>query len=248
MGIIAEHQVDLILSSIEVVEQALGIQHTAGSCDGNKYSQRQIWFALTRTKIGPWTATGQAGFSVREAIENSGSTRLAWEGRKLYHLKRREKQLESGAGFPRMARVLSLSKGALSFVILFLAGCASTPHRNLDHVADWQDLDTTPVAPEPAIPVTPPVPTNHLQASGPLTKPDETDPQERFYQSWIPLQEWTHARGLSTPTRLSVGPPVSYAVRSTNGVIVLSVGSVVAHWDGLEFRLGFAPQLINGQF
>src|SRR5262249_42500788 len=33
-----------------------------------------------------------------------------------------------------------------------------------------------------------------------------------------------------------------------NGVTVLSAGSVIAHWDGLELRLGFAPQLINGDF
>jgi N-acetylmuramoyl-L-alanine amidase len=36
-------------------------------------------------------------------------------------------------------------------------------------------------------------------------------------------------------------------VKSTNGVAVLSVGSTIAHWDGLELRLGFAPQSINGE-
>ena len=50
------------------------------------------------------------------------------------------------------------------------------------------------------------------------------------------------------PTRLSSGSSPSYAVKSTKGVVVLSVGSLIAHWDGLELRLGFAPQLINGQF
>ena len=61
------------------------------------------------------------------------------------------------------------------------------------------------------------------------------------------LQEWARARGLGVPTRLSSGAPPTYVVKSTNGVLVLSAGSVVAHWDGLELRLGFAPQLINGQ-
>jgi N-acetylmuramoyl-L-alanine amidase len=51
---------------------------------------------------------------------------------------------------------------------------------------------------------------------------------------------------LAAPTQLSAGPSARYAVKSTNGVMVLSVGSTIAHWDGMELRLGFAPQLING--
>jgi N-acetylmuramoyl-L-alanine amidase len=39
----------------------------------------------------------------------------------------------------------------------------------------------------------------------------------------------------------------AYALSMTGGVFVLRVGSLVAHWDGLEVRLGFAPQIINGQ-
>jgi N-acetylmuramoyl-L-alanine amidase len=36
-------------------------------------------------------------------------------------------------------------------------------------------------------------------------------------------------------------------VSTTNGVFVLRVGSLVAHWDGLEVRLAFAPQNMGGQ-
>jgi N-acetylmuramoyl-L-alanine amidase len=39
----------------------------------------------------------------------------------------------------------------------------------------------------------------------------------------------------------------AYALSMTGGVFVLRVGSRVAHWDGLEVRLGFAPQIISGQ-
>jgi N-acetylmuramoyl-L-alanine amidase len=38
-----------------------------------------------------------------------------------------------------------------------------------------------------------------------------------------------------------------YALSTTNGVFVLRAGSQVAHWDGLELRLAFAPQNIDGQ-
>ena len=34
---------------------------------------------------------------------------------------------------------------------------------------------------------------------------------------------------------------------TTNGVFVLRAGSQVAHWDGLEVRLAFAPQIMDGQ-
>jgi N-acetylmuramoyl-L-alanine amidase len=39
----------------------------------------------------------------------------------------------------------------------------------------------------------------------------------------------------------------AYALSMTGGVFVLRVGSLVAHWDGLEVRLGFAPQILSGQ-
>jgi N-acetylmuramoyl-L-alanine amidase len=39
----------------------------------------------------------------------------------------------------------------------------------------------------------------------------------------------------------------TFALQSTNGLFVVRVGSEAAQWDGLEVRLGFAPQLIDGQ-
>lgn len=131
-------------------------------------------------------------------------------------------------------------------MILLVAGCAMTPRHNADHVSDWQDLDNAPpaassttFAPPPPMPTNPP-PTIALPA------PDTAEPSGRSYPTWVSLQEWAHARGLVAPTRINPGPPPTYAVKSANGLLVLSAGSVIAHWDGLELRLGFAPQLING--
>jgi N-acetylmuramoyl-L-alanine amidase len=39
----------------------------------------------------------------------------------------------------------------------------------------------------------------------------------------------------------------TFALQSTNGTFVLHSGSLLAQWEGLEVRLGFAPQLIDGQ-
>ncbi len=39
----------------------------------------------------------------------------------------------------------------------------------------------------------------------------------------------------------------TYAIGSTNGVMVLTLGSIDAMWNGLEVRLAFEPQLIDGE-
>jgi N-acetylmuramoyl-L-alanine amidase len=44
------------------------------------------------------------------------------------------------------------------------------------------------------------------------------------------------------------GPvPPAYSLQSTSGVFTVHTGSLLARWDGLEVRLGFAPQIIDGQ-
>jgi N-acetylmuramoyl-L-alanine amidase len=128
---------------------------------------------------------------------------------------------------------------------LFLAGCVSPPRQNLDDLADWQDFDNP--APTNGV-VAKPTPTNPPATPPKRATPDQVEPGNRSRETWVRLQEWTRSRGLGSPIPLSSGPPASYAVKSTNGVAVLSVGNLIAHWDGLELRLGFAPQLINGEF
>jgi N-acetylmuramoyl-L-alanine amidase len=91
------------------------------------------------------------------------------------------------------------------------------------------------------------MPTNSHAPSTRGATPDEIEAGNHRRDTWVPLQEWTRSKGLAAPAQLSAGPSASYAIKSTNGVMVLSVGSMIAHWDGLELRLGFAPQLINGQ-
>ena len=47
--------------------------------------------------------------------------------------------------------------------------------------------------------------------------------------------------------RLSVTPLASYALATTNGVLIVTIGSRTAYWAGLDLRLGFAPKMIDGQ-
>ena len=52
---------------------------------------------------------------------------------------------------------------------------------------------------------------------------------------------WPH------PSRSGPGPSPGYALSTPGGGLVLRPGSHSAYWDGLEVRLGFAPQMMGGQ-
>jgi N-acetylmuramoyl-L-alanine amidase len=66
-------------------------------------------------------------------------------------------------------------------------------------------------------------------------------------ESWVPLERWCRDNGLAAPGRLSLSPQPSYALTLADGPLGLHIGSLVAHWAGLDVWLGFAPQLLNGQ-
>jgi N-acetylmuramoyl-L-alanine amidase len=66
-------------------------------------------------------------------------------------------------------------------------------------------------------------------------------------ETWIPLNRWCRAQGLAAPSLLAVAPTPSYALRTTNGLFFLRTGSQVAHWNGVEVRMAFAPQVRDGE-
>ncbi len=66
-------------------------------------------------------------------------------------------------------------------------------------------------------------------------------------QAWIPLQRWSRGTGTVRLNSLGSLPVPAFALHSPNGVMMLSAGSLLARWDGLDVRLGFAPQLIDEQ-
>ncbi len=125
-------------------------------------------------------------------------------------------------------------------LVLLLAGCATGPRDKAARMADW-DRDDKPAQTVPAVPVPPPVtPPAPLQPaiSAVTNQPVET---------WVSLARWCKANGLSMPCPVASAPTPAYALSTTNGVFVLRTGSQVAHWDGLEIRMAFAPQMLDGQ-
>ena len=101
----------------------------------------------------------------------------------------------------------------------------------------------SPTIPPPSTPVLIPAPV-------PTPAPPIPSPPRQVTETWIPLNRWCKANGLREPFQLVPQGGITlpaYAVNTSNGVFVLRAGSQSAYWDGLEFRLGFAPQLIDGQ-
>jgi N-acetylmuramoyl-L-alanine amidase len=135
--------------------------------------------------------------------------------------------------------------GAL--LCLFLAGCAVTPMPRgaapepvtLEAAPESNAAPATVEAPEPA-PLMVPIP---AVAPGPAVITNETD----LHVMWAPLESWCQANGFTAPRRSSNEPQPYYAFASANGVMDVKIASEVAYWNGLEFRLGFPPQLINGR-
>jgi N-acetylmuramoyl-L-alanine amidase len=104
------------------------------------------------------------------------------------------------------------------------------------------------VLPTPAAPVqTPPIQTP-LVATNPAPAPAtvSTAPTNQPTEGWIPLDRWSQLNGFGALKRLTADAAPFFAFATTNGTMTVRIGSQLAHWNGLEYHLGFAPQLING--
>jgi N-acetylmuramoyl-L-alanine amidase len=155
----------------------------------------------------------------------------------------------------------------LSLLMLLILGCASGPRTR---APDWEDTTSTPavVRPEPilaapafAVPEAQassniPAAQDHAVHSGsnasgvpkaantPLAASEWTAPDGN---NWVPVERWSRTTGLASVSRLTSAGSPAYVLRSAEGVFALHPGVLAAQWNGLEVRLGFAPQLIGEQ-
>ena len=96
-----------------------------------------------------------------------------------------------------------------------------------------------PVAPSNA----PSIPTEEWQPPVAPSRPAPAKPM----MTWVSLESWAEQHGVGKPRWLSNSPVTTYAIGSSNGVMVLAIGSREATWNGVEIHLGFEPQIIDGQ-
>jgi N-acetylmuramoyl-L-alanine amidase len=140
--------------------------------------------------------------------------------------------------------------GGACFLALLLAGCGTTASRRADdRMPDWQNRPgSAPItsfgapkaesAPQPT-PLPPAPPVGNVVVRKLLTN--------SIAGSWIPLDRWCLANGLPAPARTVLAGTTVVTLRAPAGDFTLRTGSQRAFWRGLEFGLGFAPQLINNQ-
>lgn len=84
-------------------------------------------------------------------------------------------------------------------------------------------------------------------ASPPATA--ETVPTPASWEglsTWQSLSQWTAARGWEVPRAAATVPVVTYRLAVGPHQWEFHAGSPVAYWNGVQIRLGFAPQWVDG--
>jgi len=159
--------------------------------------------------------------------------------------------LDPGKAFACLPSLAGAGRGRPEFftawifclLVAVLAGCATGPGGNETHALNWESPEATTA---PVVPVTPVVPV--APAPAPVVAPPAPVAlTNQPVETWVHLTRWCKANGLAAPCLVGQPPALAYALSATNGVLVLRTGSQVAHWDGVEVRLGFAPQMMSGQ-
>ncbi|MBI3848785.1 MAG: N-acetylmuramoyl-L-alanine amidase [Verrucomicrobia bacterium] len=69
----------------------------------------------------------------------------------------------------------------------------------------------------------------------------------RFTETWVSLIRWSQSNGFGSFQRISPATTPTYALTTSNGVLVIRADNLTARWNGLELRLGFAPQMIDNR-
>ena len=142
--------------------------------------------------------------------------------------------------------------GIIFCALVFLAGCSTTPPPPPEWSADNSITNSAAnFISTPSV-----VQTNKSGASGAQTNfsplahlnvPPPSITNSAPVTTWTSLANWAAERKIGKLHRLSQSPVTSYAIGSSNGVMVLGIGSLGATWNGIEINLGFAPQLIDGE-
>ena len=128
-----------------------------------------------------------------------------------------------------------------------VSGCASSRPRQFVHAPDWQSEDAEPAA----MPVTRAAPTSVPQEkplpTPAISQPALASPIKSSAETWLCLNRWCKENGYAAPTCLGLSPLPTYAIAAPKGALVIHAKNQSAQWAGLELRLSFAPQMINGE-
>lgn len=141
--------------------------------------------------------------------------------------------------------------------LLFVGGCQTGLQRAVPIRTEVlaPDLEVAPAANvevEVEVPAANPSPATALPNSAVNVKvtPEETLPRSawptNWVNTWISLESWRRFNDLTPLARAGDANYPTYRVQMAAGTLSLKVGTRIASYDGLEYWLGFAPQLIGG--
>jgi len=82
-----------------------------------------------------------------------------------------------------------------------------------------------------------PPPTVHLPTANPV-----------LINDWVSLENFSETNHLGAPQRRFGTTNLTYELRMASGVIAVTAGSSLAHWNGLNYSLGYAPRSAGGEF
>jgi len=141
--------------------------------------------------------------------------------------------------------------GIILFAGILWSACAAPPSIGGKYSSlNWVNTNIVhnpfgPTSVKPIVVPQPNPPVSNVEEWGPpeVQRPAPVMPTT----TWISLDTWAAQHGIGKPHLLSNLPVISYAVGSSNGVMVLTIGSREAAWNGIEIHLGFEPQIIDGQ-
>jgi N-acetylmuramoyl-L-alanine amidase len=123
-------------------------------------------------------------------------------------------------------------------------------------VPDWQAEEVGMAKPEMSTVAVPTLTINDVPASEPGQAPNpfvrsSVSSNERQpgvgqpHDRWLAMDRWCREAGMKAPAQLS--GELNFELKGTNGTLVLAPWNHSVLWQGVEFRLGFAPTLIDNQ-
>jgi N-acetylmuramoyl-L-alanine amidase len=141
--------------------------------------------------------------------------------------------------------------------LLLLAGCATPPpsepppgeiisvtNAAISSPLNWTNPAATHLITSP--PAQKPAPRTVQSNKPPVAIPKPAPPAPPV-TTWSSLNAWAAAHRIGAPRRLSNMPVAAYALGSSNGTMIVEIGSREATWNGVQINLGFAPEFIDGE-
>jgi N-acetylmuramoyl-L-alanine amidase len=130
---------------------------------------------------------------------------------------------------------------------MLVAGCASTS-TSPDEATPEEVISSPPVMTDEAASLNWTDPNAVKVFPGPRGIPQPARPRPAPpVTTWTSLNRWATENQVGQPRLISRAPTAAYAVRTSNGTMVVDIGSREAAWNGVEVQLGFAPQFIDDQ-